>query len=144
MGLLFSGVVVQLPLLAVLIAGFVLVSSRRTRIGTRSALFARIGLALLAVDLVFQAIWTVLFPRLITSLDLEYTQFGVLSFGVGLILTVLTAAGIALLIGAIVTRTAPAAPAYDPGPYGAPDTYAPAPQAGSPAQAGPDPWAPPS
>jgi hypothetical protein len=142
MGLLFSGVVVQLPLLAMLIAGFVLISARRARIGARSALLARIGLAVLAVNLVFQAIWTMLFPRLLSSLDLEYRQFGMLSFGAGLILTVLLAAGIALLIGAIVTRADPATPPWNPG------TYAPASPAGSgpgtPTRPSPDPWAPPT
>ncbi len=139
MGLWFSGIVVQLPLLAILIGGFVLVSTRRARIGARSALFARIGLAVLAVNLVFQAVWTVLFPQLISSLDLEYSQFGMLSFGAGLILTVLLAAGIALLIGAIVTRADPATQPWNPGSY----TPAPpaAPQPGTPT---PDPWAPPN
>lgn len=113
MGSLLSGVIAQLPLLAVVIGGFVVVGVRRAQIGARSALLARLGLAVLAVDLVLQGLWTVTLPRLISSLDMNYSRFGMFSFGVGLILTILYAAAIALLIAAIVTRSAPA-----PGPHG--------------------------
>ena len=113
MGSLLWGVIAQLPLLAVVIGGFVVVGARRAQIGARNALLARLGLAVLAVDLVLQSLWTVTLPQLISSLDMNYSRFGMFSFGVGLILTILYAAAIALLIAAIVTRSAPA-----PGPYG--------------------------
>ncbi len=108
MGSLLSGVIVQLPLLA------------------------RLGLAVLAVDLVLQGLWTVTLPQLISSLDMNYSRFGMFSFGVGLILTILYAAAIALLIAAIVTRSAPA-----PDPHGL-GTH----PAGSPGQP-PAPYPPP-
>ena len=114
MGSLLSGVIAQLPLLAVVIGGFVVVSARRAQIGARSALLARLGLAVLVVDIVLQGLWTVTLPRLISSLDMNYSRFGVFSFGVGLLLTILFAAAIALLIAAVVTRSAPV-----PGPHGA-------------------------
>src|SRR3712207_3137642 len=117
MGLLFSGLLGQLPLLAVVIGGFVLVGVHRNRIGARSALLARCGLGLLAADLVAQIIWTATFAELVASLDLDHTRFGMLSFGVGLLLTILLAAGVGLLIGAIVSRPAPAAQPGAPGPH---------------------------
>ena len=105
MAYVFSGLLGQLPMLAVLIAGFVLVSTRRARIGARSATLALAGLGLLTFDLVLQSIWNVLFPRLVASLDLRAASFGLASFGVGLILALLTAIGIGLLIAALVSRS---------------------------------------
>ena len=122
MGSLLSGVIAQLPLLAVVIGGFVVVSARRAQIGARSALLARLGLAVLALDVVLQGLWTVTLPRLISSLDMNYTRFGVFSFGVGMILTILYAAATALLVAAVVTRPARSGPAHVPGtpPHAAP------------------------
>jgi hypothetical protein len=110
MAFAFSSLVVQLPLLVVLIAGFVLVSSRRAQLGARSTTFAMIGLALLTAELVLSMIWTISFPRLVTSLDLEPSSFGLVSAGISLILTSLTAVGLGLVIAALVSR-----PAADPG-----------------------------
>jgi hypothetical protein len=107
MAYVFSGLLGQLPLLAVLIAGFVLVSNGRARIGARSATLALAGLGLLTVDLVLQSIWNILFPRVVASLDLQAASFGLASFSVGLILALLTAIGIGLLIAALVSRSAP-------------------------------------
>jgi len=105
MAYVFSGLVGQLPMLIVLIAGFVLVGSRRTRIGARSATLSLTGLGLLTFDLILQSIWTILFPRLVVSLDLRAASFGLASFSVNLILTILTAIGIGLLIAAVVSRS---------------------------------------
>jgi len=108
MGYVFSSMLGQLPLLAVLVAGFVLVGQRRARIGARSATLALAGLGVLAFDLVLQTIWNVIFPRLVASLDLRAASFGLASFSVGLILAILTAVGIGLLIAALVSRSGPA------------------------------------
>ena len=131
MGALFSGVVVQLPLLAVLVTGFVLVSGRRAAIGGRSALLARVGLAVLTVSVLLQVLWTALFPWLLAALDLNYSRFGVLSFAVGLVLSLVHAAAIALLVAAIVTRAR-----QEPQPQ-------PQPQPGFPEAGTAGPWGPP-
>ena len=140
MGLFLSGVVSQLPLLGVVIAGFVVIGARRARISARSALFARLGLALLAVDLVLQGAWTATFPRLLSSLDMNYSEFGVISFVAGLALTVMYAGGVALLVAAVATQSAPAAdphgfapqPAPGAGPYGGPQPAYPPPPGSQP------------
>jgi hypothetical protein len=110
MAFAFSTFVVQLPLLVVMIAGFVLVGSRRAHLGPRSTTFALIGLSLLTAELVLTMIWTTVFPNIYSSLDLEPAQFGLISAGVGLLLTAVTAAGLALLLAALVTRRTPAQP----------------------------------
>ncbi|MFG1602640.1 hypothetical protein [Actinoplanes sp. NPDC049265] len=118
MAFAFSSLLVQLPLLVVLIAGFVLISSRRARLGARSTTLAMIGLALLTGELILSMIWTISFPQLIASLDLQPSGFGLISAAVSLILTSLTAVGLSLLIAALVSRPAadPATPLADPYP----------------------------
>lgn len=113
----FSGFVLQVPLLIVMIAGFVLVSSRKARLGGRSTMFALIGLSLLTLELVMSGIWNIMFPRLVAELDLQVSSFGMISLAVGLVLTLLTAVGIGLLIAALVSRPAadPAFPEPPPG-----------------------------
>ena len=126
MGYLFSGVLGHLPLLAVLIAGFVLVASRRERLGPRSVLFARLGLGALAFGSVLQIVWTFLLPTLYSSLDYSVTRYGLLFSAFGLATAVLSAAGVGLLIAALVTRSpGPAYPGQPPagGPFTAPPPY---------------------
>ncbi len=71
---------VQLPVLAVLVTGLVLVSRRRARIGSRRAGLALAGLATLALGVMLATLWSVLLPTLITEFDLSPTQMGT-SFG---------------------------------------------------------------
>jgi hypothetical protein len=117
MAYVFSALLGQIPMLAVLVIGFVLVGTRRSRLGPRSATLAMAGLGFLTFDHVLQTLWTVLFPRLVASLDLRPSGFGMISFTVGLVLALLTAVGIGLLIAALVTRSPPPAdpPGYGPG-----------------------------
>jgi hypothetical protein len=119
MAFAFSSFIVQLPLLVVLIVGFVLVSSRRARLGARSTTFAMVGLALLTVELVLTTIWTMAFPSMVASLDLETSSFGLISAAVGLLLTALTAIGLGLLLAALVSRSPadPGPPAPPAGPH---------------------------
>jgi len=122
------GVVAHLPLLAVLVTGLVLVARQRARIGARSVTLAQLGLGLLTLELVAEAAWTMALPQLYQVLDSAATSFGVVSSAIGLILSVLLAAGIGLLIAAVVARTSPGSDfAGAPGPvYGGPPGYPPA------------------
>jgi hypothetical protein len=103
-GYLFSGVLFQLPMLAVLVAGLVLIGSRRAQIGPRSTLLGQFGLAVLIFELIAQTAWSITFPRLLHSMDASVTQFGLVSSTVGLMLSALVAAGVGLLVAAVVTR----------------------------------------
>jgi hypothetical protein len=103
-GYFFSSVLFQLPMVAVLVIGIVLIGSRRALIGSRSALLAQAGLGVLIVEVLLQTVWTVLFPQLVSSLDSSVTQIGVVSSAIGLLLSALVAAGVGLLIAALLAR----------------------------------------
>lgn len=103
-GYLFSAVLGHLPLLAVVIAGFVLITTGRERIGPRSVLLGRLGLGALAVGSVLQIAWTMAIPALYSTLDYSATRYGLLFSVIGLITSLISAAGVGLLIAALVTR----------------------------------------
>jgi hypothetical protein len=127
-GFLFSSLLGQLPLIAVLVVGLVLVSSRAARMGPRSALFARLGLAALALSCVLGLAWGLLLPTLYSRLDYSVTQYGLLFSGFGLITALLSAAGIGLLIAAAVSRSP--GPGFADGPPGGGAGFAPGPPGG--------------
>jgi hypothetical protein len=74
------------------------------RLGPRSTLFARLGLAALALGSLLQIGWTVLFPALYSSLDYSARDYGLLFALTGLMTSVISAAGVGLLIAALVSR----------------------------------------
>jgi hypothetical protein len=115
-GYLFTGMLGHLPLLAVLVAGFVLVATRRRRLGPRSVLFARLGLGALAAGSVLQVAWTMLLPTVYSRLEYSATRYGLLFSGVGLVTSLVSAAGVGLLIVALVTREPGRSFAGPPGP----------------------------
>ena len=104
-GYLFSGVLGHLPLLAVLITGFVLVAARRARLGPRSVLLARLGLGALMLGSLLQIAWTLLLPLFYSRLDYSATRYGLLISAFGLVTALVSAAGVGLLIVALVTRS---------------------------------------
>lgn len=114
-GFLASGVLPRLPLLGVLIAGFVLIANRRAWLGPRSVLFARLGLGALAVTCLFQLATTMVMPMVYSSLDASVMGYSVLLSAVGLITSLLSAAGVGLLVAAVVTRGP--GPSYVGQPY---------------------------
>jgi hypothetical protein len=127
-GYFLSNLVGHLPLLGVLVAGFVLVSARRQTIGARSASLARLGLVALLVSVILQLAWAMVIPQLMDTLE-SATRFGVAASIIGIILAVSFAAGVALILAAVVTRTPSGpAPPYGPGDQFIPSqTYIPAP-----------------
>ena len=138
-GYLFSGVITHLPILAVLVAGLIVVGTRKARLGPRSATLAQLGLGLLALGQVLEILWFMLLPEIISSMDYSSRNYGIMTLIVGILLAALVAAGLAFLLAALVTR-APAGPAgpferapagpYEPAPAG---PYEPAPAAYQPA-----------
>jgi hypothetical protein len=127
-GYFLSNLLGHLPLLGVLIAGFVLVSARRPAIGARSASLARLGLVALLVSVILQLAWSTAIPQVMDTLD-STTQFGLAASVIGILLAVAFAAGVALILAAVVTRS-PSGPAP---PYGPGDQFTPS-QTYSPAQ----------
>ncbi|MET0423888.1 MAG: hypothetical protein ABW046_08440 [Actinoplanes sp.] len=144
-GAFFGTLVVQLPLLAVLILGLVLLSAGGRRLPGRAGLLARCGLGVLLAHSVAATVWSVLLPQLILRSDFHVgaaRTFGIASSIVGLLLSALFAAGIGLLIAALLAARRP-----DPGPYppGAPQpghcppsAYQPVPQQPDPPRPGSD------
>jgi hypothetical protein len=111
---LFSGLLGHLPLLAVLIAGFVVVATRSARMGARSVLLARLGMGALALGSILGATWTMLVPVLYSRVGYSPARYGLLFSGFGVFTALLTAAGVALLIAAVVSRQG--GPAFADGP----------------------------
>ncbi|MEV6596932.1 hypothetical protein AB0M36_08730 [Actinoplanes sp. NPDC051346] len=108
------------PLLAVLIAGLALLSARRARLGPRSVTLARLGLSVLLVSKLLSLLWDLAFPLLMYSpVYLEQQDYLRLTRVVSIVVTLLSAAGLAVLIAAVLAR-AQAGGAPTPGPFGAP------------------------
>ncbi|ROP32309.1 hypothetical protein EDD30_5247 [Couchioplanes caeruleus] len=121
-GYLLSAVVSHLPLLAVLVAGLVVVSVRRAHLGPRSVMFARLGLGLLLASQLLNMVWLAVFPHVVESMAAR-SSYTMVSASVGIVLSLLLAAGVGLLVTAVVTR----APASAPGVPAAPGAAFPAP-----------------
>jgi hypothetical protein len=103
-GYVFSTVVGHLPVLAVLIAGLVLIGTRRARIGPRAAMFGQLGAGVLLVAEVLQLGWGMAFPSIVSALDYDSSRYQAISIAVSLLLSLLFAAGIGLLVAAVVAR----------------------------------------
>ena len=116
---LFS-LVFQLPMIAVLIVGLVLLGKHTVRIGRRASMLGRAGLVLLLVATVLQSAWTMSIPLLYQAMDrAAVASIGLLGAFVSVILSLVTTGGIALLITAVLNRggdpAGPPAPGYTPG-----------------------------
>jgi hypothetical protein len=103
---LFGSLVVQLPVLAVLIVGLVLISSAG-RLPARSAMFARAGLLIMLSREVLSLIWSVVFPHVVIrsgygSGALTVRTVGFVSAAVSFVLELVFAAGLALLVAGLV------------------------------------------
>lgn len=104
-GSLFLGMLGHLPLLAVLVVGFILISSRRAWLGQRSALLARMGLGALALGSLLQLAWSLLIPTLYSSMDFPMLRFSMVFSLISLVTSAASAAGVGLLVAAVVTRS---------------------------------------
>jgi len=95
--------VVQLPVIAVLVAGLVLLSSPARRLPGRSHQLARAGLIVLLAETVASIVWNITFTQIVGRAGFTATQFGLVSSIVGFMLAVLFAAGLGLLVAAFAT-----------------------------------------
>jgi hypothetical protein len=95
--------VIQFPVIAVLIAGLVVLSSPARRLPGRSNLLARAGLGVLLAETVASGAWNLVFLLVIGRADFTASELGLISSLVGFLLAVLFAAGLGLLIAALAT-----------------------------------------
>ncbi|WP_250001931.1 hypothetical protein [Actinoplanes sp. M2I2] len=95
--------VVQLPVLAVLVAGLVVLSSPARRLPGRSHQFARAGLIVLLAETLASIAWNIAFTQIVARTGFSMTQVGLAGSIVGFMLAVLFAAGLGLLIAAFAT-----------------------------------------
>ena len=103
-GALTGSLLVQLPVLAALIAGLVVLSMPGRRLPGRAGLLARGGLLVLLVQTLAATVWNAAFQQILISARLDYsvTEFGVLNAIVNFMLSVAFAAGLGLVIAALV------------------------------------------
>ena len=128
-GAFFGTLVVQLPILAVLVLGFVLLSTPGRRLPGRAGTLARFGLGLMLAHSLGAMTWSIALPELIGRMNYGggmVRNIGYASALVGFMLSLLLAAGLGLVIAALVS----ARPA-DPGPAHPPPGWNPAPPPGS-------------
>ncbi|GAB1642793.1 hypothetical protein KRMM14A1259_32160 [Krasilnikovia sp. MM14-A1259] len=107
----------HLPMLAVVVGGFVLLGVRRARLGKRVTSLAQAGLAALALAIALQSAWSAALPFLIQRGVLDVRGSGPVLFIVGMATSVLVAGGVGLLLGAVLARAGrqePVAPQQDP------------------------------
>jgi hypothetical protein len=74
---ILSQLIVQLPVIGVLVAGFALIPSRRARIGARRANLAMAGLLALVLEIAVSIAWSGLGTLLIMNQTIETSHFGV-------------------------------------------------------------------
>jgi hypothetical protein len=122
----FGVLVVQLPVLAVLVLGLILLSTPGRRLPPRSLLLARTGLGVMLAECIASTAWTLLLPQLLMRAEFGsgfVHSFGYASAVAGFLLAVLFAVGVGLLVAALLSARDPAPPpAHEvpggPGPVG--------------------------
>jgi hypothetical protein len=132
--------IVQLPVLAVLVTGLVLVGVRRARLGPRVGHLALAGLGVLALQAALSLAWSLAFPYLVsarTGADYSIRELGVLSGLVSIILGLFFIAGVGLLIAAVLARATPPVDRYGMMPPASVDRYGMMPPASAPPTSAP-------
>jgi hypothetical protein len=99
-------VATQLPIVLVLIVGLILVMNRRDRMPRRARALALAGCAALLVEVVLGLAWTLSVSWLVEQ-GMGAT-IALVSVASNLLLSLLTVAGLGLLIGSTLSRGAPA------------------------------------
>jgi hypothetical protein len=113
----------RLPVLAVLVIGFILLAGAGGRLPPRSVLLARAGLAVIVAQTLAAMAWSALLPQLLAWMDYGRGSFRSYSIANGIlafVLAVMMAVGIGLLLAALLTMR-------QPGPAPAPYSHQPPP-----------------
>ena len=148
LGAFVGTLVVQLPILAVLVLGLVLLSGPRRRLPGRAGVLARAGLAVILVETILGVLWAGLLPLYLSQATFRdgslLRNIGLASASVQFLLGVLVATGLGLLLTALLTahRSDPAPPSPFPAQPHPPPFAAQPHSPPSPTQAHPQPWMP--
>jgi len=105
----------QAPVLLVLMIGLILLASPGRRLPPRSVLLARAGLVVMLVETLSSSAWTVLLPQLFarSGSGADFVRsFGLVWGLVNLLMAIVFAAGLALVVAALLGARTPS----DPGP----------------------------
>jgi hypothetical protein len=142
-GTVVGQLVVQLPVVLVLVVGLILVAVRGRRLSGRARSLGFAGIGLLLLGALMSAAWSIAIPSIVLDNHLTSREYGPLSAGVGTLLGIWHAAGLALLIGAVVSlspRPGTSAAVGNPTVAAHPDAGHPAAryQPSGPRQPGPD------
>lgn len=114
-GDLLGPLVGTLPTMLVLVVGLILVAVAGKRLPGRARVLAFLGGAVLLLGLLLNMAWGLAIPTLFREGVFSHAEFTPISLAVSLLLTFMQAAGIGLLIGAVLAaRTAPTAPTATP------------------------------
>jgi hypothetical protein len=116
---LFGIFLIQVPMLAVLVIGLILLGSSGRRLPPRSLLFARAGLGVMLAQTVVSGLTTYALPQLISRMDYDTSgtylrNWGLLWGGINFVLGTLFAVGLALLVAALLAARGPAFPPPPP------------------------------
>ncbi|MDQ7905637.1 hypothetical protein RB614_14045 [Phytohabitans sp. ZYX-F-186] len=106
----------QLPALIVLVVGLALLAARRRTLTGRAGALAVSGCAVLLAGVLLSIAWTSSYIWIYSGGDFDVTEFGLIASGVGLVLTLVHATGLALVIAAVLAGARPAAPPSFPIP----------------------------
>ncbi|GAB2936714.1 hypothetical protein GCM10027280_26070 [Micromonospora polyrhachis] len=125
-----------LPTMLVLVVGLILVAVAGKRLPGRARVLAFLGGAVLLLELLLALAWGLAIPTLFREGVFNHAEFTPISLVVSLLLSLMQAAGIGLLIGAVLAgRTARTEPTATPTtPSAAPAAWSDTPTSGTPAQ----------
>ena len=104
-GAVVGQLVVQLPVVLVLLVGLILVGVRGRHLSRRARSLGYAGIGLLLLGALMSAAWSIAIPSIVLENHLTSREYGPLSAGVGTLLGIWHAAGLALLVGAAVSRS---------------------------------------
>jgi len=120
-GNLLGHLLAILPTLLVLVVGLILVAVSGKRLPGRARVLAFLGGAVLLLSLFLGLVWGIMVPTLIRDRTFSPADFAPINLVVTLLLSLMQAAGIGLLIGALLSaRTAPATASSAAAPTPAP------------------------
>jgi hypothetical protein len=121
MGALLGSFVIQLPVLAVLVTGLVLLGGRGRQLPGRGAALARAGLLVILAEAALGMLWSALLPFYLSRLSVGggsvVRTVGLVNASAQFLLGALLAVGLGLLVAALRSGRQPAPPGLAAAPF---------------------------